>query len=138
MVIGIGTDILEISRIESTRRTGTENRIFTEHERRQASGRDSMLAGGFACKEAVAKCFGTGFRGFRPIDVEVLRDALGKPYVVLHGGARTLYEQLGGRSIQVSISDTKELVIAFAILEGADGNRQDDLSQEDSGTPERQ
>ena len=56
MVIGIGTDILEISRIESTRRTGTETRIFTEHERRQASGRDSMLAGDFACKEAVAKC----------------------------------------------------------------------------------
>ena len=97
-----------------------------------------MLAGDFACKEAVAKCFGTGFRGFRPIDVEVLRDELGKPYIVLHGGARTLFEELGGRSIQVSISDTKELVIALAILEGADGNRQDDLSQEDSGTPERQ
>ena len=97
-----------------------------------------MLAGDFACKEAVAKCFGTGFRGFRPIDIEVLRDELGKPYVVLHGAARTLYEQLGGHSIQVSISDTKELVIAFAILEGTDGNRQDDLSREDSGTPERQ
>lgn len=129
MVIGIGTDILEINRIESTRRTGTQERIFTEHERRQASGRDSMLAGDFACKEAVAKCFGTGFRGFRPMDIEVLRDELGKPYVILYNGARELYEKLGGTSIEVSISNTKELVIAFAVLEGkTHGNRQDEIS----------
>lgn len=129
MVIGIGTDILEINRIESTRRTGTQERIFTEHERRQASGRDSMLAGDFACKEAVAKCFGTGFRGFRPMDIEVLRDELGKPYVILYNGARERYEKLGGTSIEVSISNTKELVIAFAVLEGkTHGNRQDEIS----------
>lgn len=122
MIIGIGTDILEIHRMETTRRTGTLERIFTEEERRQASGRASMLAGDFACKEAVAKCFGTGFRGFRPADIEVLRDALGKPYAVLHNGAEERFRALHGKSIHLSISDTKELVTAFAVLEGTDGN----------------
>ena len=134
MIIGIGTDLLEIGRMESTRRTHTEDRIFTEEERRQAAGRDAMLAGDFACKEAIAKCFGTGFRGFRPIDIEVLRDELGKPYAVLHGGARLLYEKLGGNALSLSISDTKELVVAFAVLEGTHGYRSDEVSPDASET----
>ena len=125
MIIGIGTDLLEIGRMESTRRTHTEDRIFTEEERRQAAGRDAMLAGDFACKEAIAKCFGTGFRGFRPIDIEVLRDEL---------GARLLYEKLGGNALSLSISDTKELVIAFAVLEGTHGYRSDEVSPDASET----
>lgn len=138
MIIGIGTDLLEIDRIESTRRTHTEERIFTEEERRQAAGRAAMLAGDFACKEAVAKCFGTGFRGFHPIDIEVLRDELGKPYAVLHGGARLLYEKLGGSALSLSISDTKELVIAFAVLEGTHGHESNEVSEAASETSRRQ
>ncbi len=122
MIIGIGTDLLEIHRIETVQHTGTLERIFTEKERRQASGRASVLAGDFACKEAVAKCFGTGFRGFRPADIEILRDALGKPYAVLYNGALSCFHELHGLRIHLSISDTKELVTAFAVLEGTDGN----------------
>ena len=55
MIIGIGTDLLEISRIAGTRKNKTAERIFTENERRQASDKDSMLAGDFACKEAIVK-----------------------------------------------------------------------------------
>ena len=53
-------------------------------------GKVSRLAGDFAVKEAVSKVFGTGFRGFGLLDIEVLRDELGKPWVRLHGGAKKL------------------------------------------------
>jgi phosphopantetheine--protein transferase-like protein len=80
MIIGIGTDLIEISRIKNTRRNKTVERIFSEEERRQASDKDSMLAGDFACKECIVKCFGTGFsEGIRPSEIEILRDEKGKP-----------------------------------------------------------
>ncbi len=120
MIIGIGCDILEIGRIERLVGGSGLERFFTEEERRQASGRHSMLAGDFCVKEAVSKCFGTGIRGFSLEDIEVLRDELGKPYVLLHGGAKEQFEKLGGCNLQVSISDTKDLVMAMAVLEGDD------------------
>ncbi len=118
MLIGTGCDLLEIERMEHVKSGKALERIFTETERRQAGGRNSVLAGDFAVKEAVSKCFGTGVRGFSLQDIEVLRDSLGKPYVVLHNGAQTLYEKLGGCALSVSISDTRELVMAFAVLDG--------------------
>lgn len=92
--------------------------VFTDEERRQADGRPSVLAGTFAVKEAVAKALGTGFRGFMPIDVEVLRDELGKPYVVLHGGAKKAAGEKKIRRMEVSITDTAEYAMAFAVGEG--------------------
>ncbi len=118
MVIGTGCDLLEIHRMEQLKQGNRLERIFTEAERRQANGRNSVLAGDFAVKEAVSKCFGTGVRGFSLLDVEVLRDELGKPYVRLYQGALARYEEMGGESLSVSISDTRELVMAFAVLEG--------------------
>ncbi len=118
MVIGTGCDLLEIHRMEQLKQGNRLERIFTEAERRQANGRKSVLAGDFAVKEAVSKCFGTGVRGFSLLDIEVLRDELGKPYVLLYQGALARYEEMGGESLSVSISDTRELVMAFAVLEG--------------------
>ncbi|WP_036606297.1 holo-ACP synthase [Oribacterium sp. P6A1] len=119
MIIGIGTDLLEIKRIANTRKNHTAERIFTEEELRQASDKDSMLAGDFACKECVVKCFGTGFsEGIRPADIEILRTENGRPYVVLHGKALEKFEELGGKNILVSITDTKDLVSAMAVVEG--------------------
>ncbi|MEG0566161.1 MAG: holo-ACP synthase, partial [Hungatella sp.] len=83
-----------------------------------AQGSASMLAGNFAVKEAVAKAFGTGFRTFMPIDIETLRDELGKPYVVLHGEAKTQAGKMGIGQIHTSISNTKEYAFGFAIAEG--------------------
>ena len=89
MILGVGTDLIEIKRMEKAcRRPHFVARTFTETESRQAKGSASKLAGSFAVKEAVAKMFGTGFRGFMPGDIEVLRDELGKPYVNLYGGAK--------------------------------------------------
>ena len=53
-----------------------------------------------------------------PIDVEVLRDELGKPYVVLHGNAKIVAEEKGIRKIEVSISNTETQAMAFAVGEG--------------------
>lgn len=102
-------------------------RVFTEEERRQAADRDFVLAGDFAVKEAVSKCFGTGFRGISLLDIEVLRDDLGKPYVRLHGGAEAAYGRMQGTGLQVSITDTGDLAMAVAVLEGVG----DDLDEMD-------
>lgn len=93
-------------------------RVYTENERRQANGNPSVLAGTFAVKEAVAKVFGTGFRTFMPKDVEVLRDPLGKPYVVLYGNAEKIAKEKGISRIEVSISNTEDHAMALAVGEG--------------------
>lgn len=120
MILGVGTDILEIGRIEKACKQ-TESfagYTFTEEERRYAKGKASFLAGCFTVKEAVAKSLGTGFSGFGPKDIEVLRDSRGKPYVKLYNGAEARFRELGGKRIEVSISDSDTLATAFAVLEG--------------------
>ena len=118
MILGIGCDLLEILRLEKLVQKNYGDRIFTEEERRQSGGKLSRLAGDFSVKEAVSKCFGTGVRNFSLLDIEVLRDELGKPYVKLYGGAEEIFREMGGKTIHVSISNTKALVMAYAVLEG--------------------
>ncbi|MBS6646088.1 MAG: holo-ACP synthase [Clostridiaceae bacterium] len=121
MIFGIGTDLIEIERVEKAcEKDAFLKRTYTESECRQAKGKASMLAGNFAVKEAVAKSFGTGFRRFMPIDIEVLRDELGKPYVNLYRGAKELAEESGINRIHVSISNTQMHVVAFAVAERED------------------
>lgn len=120
MILGVGTDLVEIERIrKACERDSFVVRTFTETECRQAGGHASRFAGSFAVKEAVAKALGTGFRAFMPIDIEVARDELGKPYVNLYRGARALAHELGVERIEVSISNTAEHAMAFAVAEGA-------------------
>lgn len=119
MLAGVGCDLIEIERVKKAcEKEAFFLRVYTENERRQAKGEPSALAGTFAVKEAVAKVFGTGFRSFMPKDVEVLRDELGKPYVVLHGNAKEIAKEKGIRAIEVSISNTKDYAMAFAVGEG--------------------
>ena len=119
MIAGVGCDLVEIKRMEKAcEKEAFLSRVYTERERRQAGGKPSVLAGTFAVKEAVAKVLGTGFREFLPQDIEVLRDDLGKPYVELFGAARETAAARGIRRIEVSISDTRELAMAFAVGEG--------------------
>lgn len=119
MILGVGTDLIEISRVKrACEKDSFVMRTFTDMESRQARGSASKLAGSFAVKEAVAKALGTGFRTFMPIDVEVLRDELGKPYVRLYGGARKRFEDMGMERLEVSITNTPEYAMAFAVGEG--------------------
>lgn len=119
MILGIGTDIIEIDRIKrACLNESFLERAFTKSELDEAKGSVSFLAGCFAVKEAVAKCFGTGVSGFGLTDIEALRGSKGKPYVNLYNNAKKIFEALGGTNIQVSISDTKDIAVAFAIIEG--------------------
>lgn len=119
MILGVGTDLVEIERVrKACERDSFVVRTFTELECRQAGGKASRFAGSFAVKEAVAKALGTGFRRFMPIDIEVIRNELGKPYVKLYRGAEKLAGELGVERIEVSISNTADQAIAFAVAEG--------------------
>ena len=120
MIIGVGTDLIEIERIrKACEKEAFLTRIYTEEECRQAGKNISRLAGNFAVKEAVAKVFGTGFRTCEPKEIEVLRDDLGKPYVKLYGEAGRLAEKLGIKRIFVSITNTALEAAAFAVGEGS-------------------
>jgi holo-[acyl-carrier protein] synthase len=118
VIIGIGTDIVKITRFEGMA-THFMERVFTPDERvflgcEASAGMSEKAAGMFAAKEAVAKALGTGFRGFWPCDVEVCHDGLGKPYVKLHNKARRVLRSK--YRIHISISHTDTDAIAFAVI----------------------
>lgn len=118
MIVGIGTDIIEIQRIKKAcLKEAFFMRCFTQRERNLIGDNYSKAAGNFAVKEAVSKVFGTGIKGFELLDIEVLRDELGKPYVNLYHNAATIAKDNHISKIHVSISNTKEYVIAYAIGE---------------------
>lgn len=118
MILGIGTDIADIARIEKIiKNTNFCERFFTDNENKYFEQRkfsSQTVAGNFAAKEAVAKALGTGVRGFFLKDIEVLRDELGKPYVNISGKAGELCKG----KIHISISHSREYATAFAVIEG--------------------
>ena len=88
-IYGIGTDIIEISRIRDAinRTSSFKKKVYTEKEIEYIEKKKEpyvSYAGRFAAKEAVSKALGTGVRGFSLSDVEILNDELGKPNVVLY------------------------------------------------------
>jgi len=118
VITGIGIDLIEIDRVvKACQNESFLKKFFTQPEIELVKSDLKKAADNFAVKEAVAKMLGTGFRGFLPIDIEVLRNPEGKPYVQLFGTAAELAKQQGVTRIQVSISNTKELSNAIAIGE---------------------
>lgn len=119
MIVGIGTDLIEIDRVVKA----CENKLFqtkyyTEQELDLAAMDVQKLADNFAVKEAISKMLGTGFRGIAPIDIEVLRDSLGKPYVNLYNATLEAAKLLKITKIFVTISNTKKYSSAFVVGEG--------------------
>lgn len=118
MIVGIGTDLIEIPRVNKAyENVRFQKRIFTEAERLLICDDRKKAAGNFAAKEAVAKMFGTGFSKCLPNQIEVLRDDAGKPYVNLYGGALELAKALNVTKIHVSITNTREFASAVAVGE---------------------
>lgn len=118
MIAGIGTDLVEIYRIEEMLLRGRHLlRIFTTTELACAKDNATTLAGNFAVKEAVSKVFGTGFFGIEPYEIEVLRNEAGAPYVKLYGNAKQVAKDQKITKIHVSITNTREFAQAFAIGE---------------------
>ena len=121
MIIGIGTDIIEIHRIQKimVRTSSFVEKSFTNNEIEYFKSKGlkgNVIAGNFAAKEAISKALGTGFRGFGLKDIEVIRDDLGKPVVNL---SDKIYKLLDIKefNMHVSISHSKENAIAYAVME---------------------
>ena len=121
MIIGIGTDIFETERIaKGMSKQRFLSRIFTERELRYCSNKPKESAAGlFAAKEAAVKAMGIGFTGFWPCDVEIAHNAQGMPFVCPHGHFKDICDSKQA-CFHVSISHTKDIVIAFAIAETAE------------------
>lgn len=124
-MIAIGTDILEIERIEAVlERQGKRfaARILTiaELEEFNASLQPArLLSKRFAAKEAIAKALGTGIgRGVSWQDMQIGHDEKGAPRVTLTAGARKVAAELGAGSVALSLADERHYVVAFAVLSG--------------------
>lgn len=122
MIVGLGTDIVEVSRIgRMIEQHGDSfvNRIFTPGEIAYCQQRKfaaEPFAGRWAAKEAVMKALGTGFiQGTHFQEIEVITEESGRPRVVLHGSTADLAKQLGIDEILVTMSHCREYATATAI-----------------------
>ena len=127
MIVGIGTDLAEVTRIErSISRFGSRflDRIYTSREQRYCSSKangSERFAARFAAKEAAMKAIGTGWSfGVRWVDFEVTNEPSGRPTLALSGVAKSFAERLGAKRISLSLTHTAETAFAVVILE--DGN----------------
>lgn len=123
MIFGIGTDIVQVARIQASLDQYGERfvrRILADVE--VEDYRDTIhparfLARRFAAKEALAKAYGTGFTdGLTFTDIVVSHDPAGKPVLQLQGRAAELRQKMGIGEDFVSISDEKEYAVAFVTL----------------------
>lgn len=124
MIFGIGTDIVEVSRIEdSLARFGEAfaQRILTEPEwlaYEQSQTKARFLAKRFAAKEAFAKALGTGLRAPATFqNIGVTHDDLGKPVFEIALELQVFLELRSIHACHLSISDEKALAVAFVVLE---------------------
>src|SRR5437763_5354099 len=126
MILGVGSDLIDIRRIErAIERFGERflDRIFTETERRRCDRRGvtrtASYARRFAAKEAAAKALGTGFRqGVFWRDLGVVNLPTGQPGMRFTGGALARLEAITppGMAAQVSVTLTDEPPLAQAVV----------------------
>jgi holo-[acyl-carrier protein] synthase len=124
MIIGIGTDLMEIERIQqSMTRFGDRflTRVFTPREiqycQRKKHAAESFAAR-FAAKEAGAKALGTGIsRGVGWLELEVLREPGDRPTLQLTGRAQDRARWLGVATISLSLSHSRDTALAVVIME---------------------
>jgi holo-[acyl-carrier protein] synthase len=128
LIIGIGSDLCNITRVEQTlARFGERftHRVFTTEERRKAEGRAhraATYAKRFAAKEACAKALGTGFnRGVYMKDIGVINKISGEPTLKLEGGALARLQSItpeGHRaSIHLTLTDDYPMAMAVVVIE---------------------
>mgnify|MGYP000167930295 FL=1 len=127
MIKRIGTDFLEKSRIESiflkygekfTKKILSNKEMLEFNSKKTLSKRVAYLSNNFASKEAVSKVLGTGFStGVTIKDIEILRSKSGAPYVTIKGPADQIADKEGLENFHVTITDTKDYSLAFAIGE---------------------
>ncbi|HET6628577.1 MAG TPA: holo-ACP synthase [Woeseiaceae bacterium] len=128
MIFGVGTDLVELVRIQQTyERFGerfVERLLMPEERERFEVSRQPVrfLAMRFAGKEAAVKAMGTGFRhGMWIRDVGILNNDWGRPYLIFSERGRGVCERLGIGEGHVSLTDDAGLVMAFAVVMRAAG-----------------
>ena len=124
MIYGIGTDIVEVARIEaSIEQFGDDfaKRILADSEfasYQSSHIKPRFLAKRFAAKEAFAKALGTGLRAPATFqNIAVSHDDLGKPMLILAAELQSLLQSKKITQTHISISDEKNLAAAFVVLE---------------------
>ena len=126
MIYGIGTDIVEVARMEaSITQFGDDiaKRILADSELAsylQSNIKPRFLAKRFAAKEAFSKALGTGLRAPATMqNIAVSHDDLGKPILVLADELQRFVHEKNIKHMHISISDEKNLAAAFVVLETA-------------------
>jgi holo-[acyl-carrier protein] synthase len=127
MIFGIGTDIVEMSRMESTWERFGEHfaeRILMDEEMelfRRTKQPARFLGMRFAGKEATVKAMGTGFaHGVWLRDVGITRNEWGRPLIIWSGRGQAVCDRLGIGKGHVSLTDDAGLIMAYAVVETAD------------------
>ncbi len=130
MIFGVGTDIVELSRIQATYERFGEHfvrRILMQQEIdlfRRSKQPVRFLAMRFAGKEATVKAMGTGFaHGVWLRDVGILNNDWGRPVVTWSERGLRVCDRLGIGAGHVSLTDDGGLVVAFAVVETAEVDR---------------
>jgi holo-[acyl-carrier protein] synthase len=123
MAIFCGTDIIEIERLKTSIQElkGFKGRVFTEDEISYCENRNKAkfesYAARFAAKEAVLKALGTGLaEGLEWKQIEIRNDEKGKPYVTLTKKALELYETMGAKSMDISLSHCALYAVAYVVI----------------------
>jgi len=124
MIVAIGIDLVEVSRIEQVfarRGDRFRRRVFTDAEISYCEGRASKFASyaaRFAAKEAAMKALGTGWaEAVAWREIEVVSGPNGKPMLELHGRAGECMRELGASKVHVSLTHSGDLAMAEVILE---------------------
>ncbi len=126
MIFGVGTDVVEVARIQATYdRFGQHfvQRLLMDEELelfQKSKWPVRFLAMRFAGKEATVKAMGTGFRhGIWLRDVGLTNNDWGRPLIIWSERGRGVCERLGIGAGHVSLTDEAGLVAAFAVVETA-------------------
>jgi holo-[acyl-carrier protein] synthase len=132
VIAGVGTDLVEVARLElAVQRRGARflARLFTPAERAYCDGLArpyESYAARFAAKEAFLKALGTGAReGLRWQEMEVARDAVGRPELVLRGRAHDAAARQDVSRVFLSLSHTRDHAAAVVVLEASADRRPD-------------
>jgi holo-[acyl-carrier protein] synthase len=123
MIVGLGCDLLDVARVEQRLRedSGLAASLFTPLEIRYCESQHrpaQHYAARFAAKEALFKALGTGWQGgLSWREIEIQRDELGRPLMILSGRTEQLTREKGVTRVHVSLAHTEAHAAATVILE---------------------